>query len=49
MRVTRFNSVQILYMKPFPGTEENGNNEEEHDDNNRSDKNNDNNKNVAYS
>lgn len=48
MRVTRFNSVQILYMKPFSGTEENGNDEED-DDNNRSNKNNDNNKIVAYS
>lgn len=48
MRVSGSSSVQILYMKLFPGTEENDNDDEEND-NNRSNKNTDNNKNMAYS
>lgn len=48
MRVSRFNSVQMLYMKPLSDIEENDNGEDENDSN-RSNNNNDKDKNSASS
>lgn len=38
MRVSEFSNVQIVYMKPFPGTEDD-NDDDDNSNNNDSDKN----------